>query len=73
MNPDSTLAVTKTCPKDGVHLSAGLLPEASVHENDQPHRERALVGTRYVLADCPYSPRVVVTSPARLSNIIGFG
>ena len=21
MNPDSTLAVTKTCPKDGVHLS----------------------------------------------------
>jgi len=20
MNPDSTLAVTKTCPKDGVHL-----------------------------------------------------
>ena len=24
MNPDSTLAVTQTCPKDGVHLS---LPE----------------------------------------------
>ena len=22
MNPDSTLAVTKTCPKDGVHLCA---------------------------------------------------
>ena len=22
MNPDSTLAVTQTCPKDGVHLSA---------------------------------------------------
>ena len=21
MNPDSTLAVTQTCPKDGVHLS----------------------------------------------------
>ena len=21
MNPDSTLAVTNTCPKDGVHLS----------------------------------------------------
>ena len=21
MNPDSTLVVTKTCPKDGVHLS----------------------------------------------------
>ena len=23
MNLDSTLAVTKTCPKDGVHLSPG--------------------------------------------------
>ena len=23
--PDSTLAVTKTCPKDGVHLSATTL------------------------------------------------
>ena len=22
MNPDSTLAVTNTCPKDGVHLSS---------------------------------------------------
>ncbi len=25
MNPDSTLAVTKTCPKDGVHLSGTCL------------------------------------------------
>ena len=24
MNLDSTLAVTKTCPKDGVHLSWGI-------------------------------------------------
>ena len=32
MNPDSTLAVTKTCPKDGVHLSLG------AHSDDRPLR-----------------------------------
>ena len=32
MNPDSTLAVTKTCPKDGVHLSD--------NEGERHHRFR---------------------------------
>ena len=29
MNPDSTLAVTNTCPKDGVHLSVEVVDGAS--------------------------------------------
>ena len=34
MTPDSTLAVTKTCPKDGVHLYGRMVPEA---EGKQGH------------------------------------
>ncbi len=31
MNPDSTLAATQTCPKDGVHLCEAM-PSVMVHD-----------------------------------------
>ena len=34
MTPDSTLAVTKTCPKDGVHSTSPHLEERSRLESD---------------------------------------
>ena len=35
--PDSTLAVTKTCPKDGVHLSSLRPPFVANGRHDKTH------------------------------------
>ena len=35
MTPDSTLAVTKTCPKDGVHLCEHVREALAVHRCDE--------------------------------------
>ena len=44
--PDSTLAVTKTCPKDGVHLSGLRRSRADARSGHAPGRGRPRTGRR---------------------------
>ena len=39
MTPDSTLAVTKTCPKDGVHLYANTVKPLSKNPGALHYRQ----------------------------------
>ena len=57
--PDSTLAVTKPCPKDGVHLSEPDLP---------PHTRLALSVIERAVKDIEYDDESLHRSAARFLN-----
>ena len=60
MTPDSTLAVTNTCPKDGVHLSDPIQGPAETHLPPSSQGDRMAI---------PPSPRRQVQMPATVPNV----
>ena len=73
MNPDSTLAVTKTCPKDGVHLSHPFLAVAPLtHPMFRQRVTEARWGRRYSTLAHPQHPCTPGQHTARPLRAIGF-
>ena len=58
MNPDSTVAVTNTCPKDGVHLSIPVEVQIEIDLRQSHAREHVgVVIELHLVSDCTYHAR----------------